>query len=302
MNRQRTGVISRLIGLAVLVVLSIYAFSQQASGHAPTPAALQAGPTENLVLDPNVKQGEAMKIRIENPREGFESGTAWLAGVKAPLFRQPDGALEGVMPVRVNQKPGGYTFKIQNRNGETLYEKKIEVWDARYSKQNITVTKAMKGRQPEPGELETIARLKTDTAPTRYWSEPFVLPVPDCMNSRFGNIRLHNGVFTDDYHKGIDQRSPAGRPIQATNGGVVKVARFFNLHGGTVGLDHGQGLSSVYIHMSKIAVKPGDIVEKGHVIGQVGATGFATGPHLHWGLFINGLPVNPTQWVRPNAC
>ncbi|MBX2860590.1 MAG: M23 family metallopeptidase [Vampirovibrio sp.] len=140
-------------------------------------------------------------------------------------------------------------------------------------------------------------------SPKRYWDKPFQLPVPDCMNSRFGNLRLHNGKFTGNYHKGVDQRSPQGRPIKAAASGTVKLVKKFRLHGGTVGLDHGQGVSSIYIHMSKFAVKPGDVVQKGQVIGYVGSTGFATGPHLHWGVYVNGMPVNPRQWVKGlNAC
>jgi murein DD-endopeptidase MepM/ murein hydrolase activator NlpD len=78
----------------------------------------------------------------------------------------------------------------------------------------------------------------------------------------------------------------------------VQIARMYRLHGGTVGIDHGQGIGSIYIHMSSIKVKPGDIVKKGDTIGTVGSTGFATGPHLHWGMYVNGLPINPNQWIK----
>lgn len=115
--------------------------------------------------------------------------------------------------------------------------------------------------------------------------------------------RYHNGVYINDYHKGVDLRSPAGRPIKAINDGTVVIGtQSFRLHGGTVGLDHGWGVSSIYIHMSKVAVKPGDHVTKGQTIGYVGSTGFATGPHLHWGLFANGTPINPDVWIPVRAC
>ena len=74
----------------------------------------------------------------------------------------------------------------------------------------------------------------------------------------------------------------------------------FRLHGGTIGIDHGQGVVSTYLHMSKLALSEGTVVKKGDVVGYVGATGFATGPHLHWGLYVNGVPVNPSQWI-PNV-
>lgn len=261
-------------------------------------------PDEQLALSTRrVRQGDTVQITITHPRTGFASGgTAWLAGQKAPLFLQDDGRLHGVMPVRVNQPPGAYTLKIQNRTGETLYHDALTVLDARFTRQNIVASKRLGGLQPEPGELEAVAALKTDTGPTRYWQPPFIAPTPDCMNSPFGNLRYHNGVFTGDYHKGLDLRAPQGRPVRATAGGVVKIARTYRLHGGTVGLDHGQGLSSIYIHLSRVLVTPGQVVRQGEILGRVGATGFATGPHLHWGLFVNGLPVNPHPWAPSPAC
>jgi murein DD-endopeptidase MepM/ murein hydrolase activator NlpD len=122
------------------------------------------------------------------------------------------------------------------------------------------------------------------------------------MNSPFGVKRYYNGKFSGNYHKGIDQRSPQGRPIKAIADGQVILASSFHLHGGTVGLDHGQGITSIYIHQSKLLVKPGQLVKQGDVIGHVGSTGFASGPHLHWGLYIHGTPVDPTNWLKVSAC
>jgi murein DD-endopeptidase MepM/ murein hydrolase activator NlpD len=157
--------------------------------------------------------------------------------------------------------------------------------------------------KPLPGELEAIQDLKTVLTATRHWDRSLMSPTPDCQISPFGVKRYHNGVYINDYHKGVDLRSPQGRPIKAITDGVVKVAApQFRLHGGTVGLDHGQGLSSVYIHMSKVAVKTGQAVKKGDVIGYVGSTGFATGPHLHWGLYAGGVPVDPDQWIPVPRC
>jgi murein DD-endopeptidase MepM/ murein hydrolase activator NlpD len=113
------------------------------------------------------------------------------------------------------------------------------------------------------------------------------------MNSPFGVKRVYNGVFSGNYHKGLDQKSPQGHPIVAAEGGKIVIARTYRLHGGTVGIDHGQGLSSIYIHMSRIDVKPGDVVKKGQTIGKIGATGFAAGPHLHWGVYAQGVAVDP---------
>jgi murein DD-endopeptidase MepM/ murein hydrolase activator NlpD len=154
----------------------------------------------------------------------------------------------------------------------------------------------MGGLQPEPGELEAIQAFKSSISPERFWQLPLKPPTPDCMNSPFGNLRFHNGKFTGNFHKGIDTRSPQGRPVKAATDGIVTMARVYRLHGGTVGVDHGQGLKTIHIHLSKILVTPGQRVTQGQTLGLVGATGFATGPHLHWGVFAGGEPVNPV-WI-----
>jgi murein DD-endopeptidase MepM/ murein hydrolase activator NlpD len=115
--------------------------------------------------------------------------------------------------------------------------------------------------------------------------------------------RFFNGKPTGDFHAGLDQRGAAGTPIHAVAAGVVRIVRDFSLRGGTVAIDHGQGVESIYMHMSKTAAKEGEHVSAGDVIGYVGATGRANGPHLHWTLYVNGVPVNPVQWVKvPVRC
>ncbi len=270
------------------------------------PVASGAGPANaaqglQVKSASTVKQGEVLKVTLQHAT-GLQLGTndyayATLAGRKARLFSQPDGQLLALLPVSVYEKPGVYPLSIYNAAGVPVKTTDITIQDGRYKTQNVSVSKGTAGLQPLPGELEAIQALKDTVSPVRYWEEPFVSPTVDCQNSPFGVKRYHNGVSTGDYHKGVDLRSPAGRPIRATAAGVVKIATMYRLHGGTVGLDHGQGIGSVYIHMSKLAVKPGETVKKGQTIGYVGSTGFASGPHLHWGLYASGLPVNPNQWV-----
>ena len=118
--------------------------------------------------------------------------------------------------------------------------------------------------------METVAALRKAVTDTRYWSEPFERPLPGCMTSPFGVRRLHNGKRTGGYHGGIDQRGSAGTPIRAIADGVVAIVRPYNIHGNVVGIDHGQGVASLYLHMSKFATKEGAKVSKGDVIGYVG--------------------------------
>jgi murein DD-endopeptidase MepM/ murein hydrolase activator NlpD len=262
--------------------------------------AQEANPSPQGVFDipSSVRQGEALPIVIRQAQGVFDRATVQLAGRSARLFLQKTGDYVALMPVAVEQKPGGYTLTVLDSAGQSRHTSKVEVENAHFPRQNISVSKSVQSLQPLPGEMETIGALKSNVSEARHWSEPFVSPTPDCMNSPFGVLRYHNGKSTGDYHKGVDLRSPAGRPIKAIADGTVKISKMYRLHGGTVGLDHGQGMGSIYIHMSKMAVKEGDTVKQGDVIGYVGSTGFASGPHLHWGLYINGLPVNPHQWVK----
>src|SRR5260370_40814365 len=122
------------------------------------------------------------------------------------------------------------------------------------------------------------------------------------MTSQFGVQRYQNGKATGDFHAGWDQRGATGVPIHAITGGKIMLARQFNLRGNTVAIDHGQGLESIYMHMSKIAALEGTVVNAGDIIGYVGATGRVTAPHLHWTIYANGLPVNPSQSLKLQSC
>ncbi|MEM0950758.1 MAG: M23 family metallopeptidase [Cyanobacteria bacterium P01_H01_bin.74] len=257
--------------------------------------------TTQFYANAAVKQGEILRVDVKNatctPNYSKPIGKVSLAGKTVRFFGDRTGHLMAIMPVSVFKKPGNYTLTITNPGGELVYTQPVNIIDARYKVQNIWVKKSTAGLKPLPGELETIGALKKQITNHRYWSPPFITPTPDCENSPFGVKRRYNGKLSDHFHKGVDLRSPAGRPVKATNAGKVMIAKNYRLHGGTVGIDHGHGLSSIYIHLSKILTQPGSIVKKGQVIGHVGSTGFASGPHLHWGLYVNGFAVNPNQWL-----
>lgn len=244
-----------------------------------------------------VRQGETIRVR------GVDGAVQARMGARTvPLFADSGGGRAGLMPVPVDVAPGKYTVEFLAAGGRVLHSAEAMVTDGAFRKQNITTTPGIKELKPSPGEMEAVSALRDRVSETRHWDEPFAAPVPGCMNSPFGVQRLHDGKPTGNYHRGVDQRGPKGRPIRAVANGVVRISRMFNLHGGTVGIDHGQGLTSIYIHMSKVAAAEGAEVKKGDVIGYIGSTGFSTGPHLHWGLNVNGVPVQPLQWVKLTPC
>lgn len=139
-----------------------------------------------------------------------------------------------------------------------------------------------------------VSRAAHETA--RLWEGGFVLPRKSRITSAFGTGREYNGKVTSR-HLGTDFNGKVGDPIVATNRGRVALVARFYLAGNVVYLDHGEGLISAYFHLSRALVKPGEIVERGQVIGRVGMTGRVTGPHLHWVMRYGGVTLDPMSVV-----
>ncbi|MGD9581641.1 MAG: M23 family metallopeptidase [Vampirovibrionia bacterium] len=246
------------------------------------------------------KQGNSLtayiktNANLKNPQMTFN-------GVTSKLYKINDTEYRGITATDAITKPGGYTLKVFDDSGKLNYSKVIEVNSGKYPIQNITISKSKTSLEPTEEETKKVTAAKELITDTAYWGDrPFSTPTSGCMISPYGRTRYHNGKPTGDFHRGIDIKAPSGNNIYATEGGKVIIADDkFVLHGKTVAIDHGQGLMSIYIHMSKVGVKEGDMVKKGDYIGNVGQTGFATGPHLHWGLYVNGIPVDPNQWTKP---
>ena len=146
-------------------------------------------------------------------------------------------------------------------------------------------------------EAETIylARLN-DTAGNDFLSG-FDWPAPGILSGVFGSQRIDNGVPMTP-HYGVDMAAPVGTPIIAPAGGVVSISDDYYLDGGLTLIDHGQGVSTAYLHQSKRLVKAGDVVKRGQRIGLIGATGRATGPHLHWAMNWFEVRLDPSLSTR----
>ena len=153
---------------------------------------------------------------------------------------------------------------------------------------------------PPPAIAERIRREQAQVSAARVrddaradFAQPFIRPVEGRISGRFGRARVYNGR-PGSPHSGMDIAAPTGTPIRAPAAGIVTFAApDLYLTGGTVLLDHGHGVSSNFLHMSRIDVAVGDRVEQGQVLGAVGATGRATGPHLHWGMNWFDVRIDP---------
>jgi murein DD-endopeptidase MepM/ murein hydrolase activator NlpD len=218
------------------------------------------------------------------------------------LFPQSNGGSQGLMPIAVADTPGTYSIEFLADDGTSVASAKLTIRPTKFPTQNVVLAPQIEALHSTPEDIQTLTEFRNTVSDVKYWEDPLTAPVPGCILSPFGVKRLHNGKATGEFHAGIDQRSPAGRPVHAVAAGIVKIALPFAVLGGTVAIDHGQGLETMYLHMSKLLVEPGAHVKKGEVIGYVGATGRANGPHLHWVIDVNGVPVNPQQWVALKSC
>ena len=252
---------------------------------------------QTFELPATVKQGGV--IRVRGP---VAAVAARMEERKIRLFPQTDGGALGLMPIPADQKPGPYRVELLDARSAVLSNADVTVLDAHFRKQNVTIEPGVAELKPSAGESETAMSFRQVVSDVRYWSEPLTLPVRGCMTSPYGVQRYLNGKPTGNIHAGLDQRAPTGTPVRAAADGVVKIVREWNAHGNTVGIDHGQGLESMYQHLSRFAVAEGATVKKGDVIGYSGSTGRSNAPHLHWTLYVNGVPVNPLEWLKVASC
>jgi len=147
----------------------------------------------------------------------------------------------------------------------------------------------------EAAKAREVGRRSHESPP--LWTQPFAHPRPSAVTSRFGTGRTFNGVVTSR-HLGVDFRGATGTPVFASNRGVVALLDTFFLGGRIAYVDHGAGVVTAYMHLSRFLVEVGDTVQRGQRIGLVGATGRVTGPHLHWAARYGSISVNPLDLVE----
>ncbi len=253
---------------------------------------------QNCTVKPvAISLGQTVRLSCQIP-----ASTAKLNDRTVRLFPQSNDGWQGLMPIAVADISGTYEIKFLADDGTSVASVKLTIRPTTFPTQNVVLAPQIEALHSTPEDIATLTEFRNTVSDVKYWEDPLTAPVPGCVLSPFGVKRLHNGNPTGEIHSGIDQRSPAGRPVHAVAGGIVKIAQPFAVLGGTVAIDHGQGLETMYLHMAKLLVEPGAHVKRGEVIGYVGSTGRANGPHLHWVIDVNGVPVNPQQWVALKSC
>ncbi len=206
----------------------------------------------------------------------------------------------GIAGVSLETRPGIYPLELKGttaRSTEVQFSQKITVRAAKYP--SIAVSVAKQYTEPSKEQLDRIQQDKTvkhdvfqHTDPQREWEGKFRPPVEASVSDVFGTRRTFNGKV-QSMHQGLDYAVPTGTPVSAANAGTVLLAGPLYFEGNCVVLDHGQGLLTLYLHLSEIRVKQGERIARGQVIGLSGGTGRATGPHLHLAVRWQGVYLNP---------
>jgi murein DD-endopeptidase MepM/ murein hydrolase activator NlpD len=256
---------------------------------APPPVRVSAPPG-------TVQPGSVVLLTIESD-EPVPTLRARAFGRDLAPFPLDERTWQVLVGIDLDVKPGTHTVEIETAGPPTRVVHALLVSPRQFPTRTLTVDPGLvnppaKEMDRIAREAEQLRRLWGAPAGAKRWEGPFVRPVPDAANSSFGTRSVYNGEARSP-HGGTDFLSPAGRPIKAPNAGLVVLAAPLYFTGGTVVIDHGLGVFSLFAHLSSIGVHEGDVVKTAEVIGEVGATGRVTGPHLHWAVRVGGARVDP---------
>lgn len=252
-----------------------------------------------------VKQGEVCLISILGP-PSLKSIYVEFQGAKFPLaFSEQNGTYEGLIGIDMDTRPATYEMKIvttDSGSGIHLSNFSLKVEEVDFGIQKLSLPSAMvdldrktlERVNKEAGQLKSLFRVFRDE---RLWTGAFIRPVEGELSAAFGLRRIINGKRQTP-HTGVDFRAEEGTPIWACNSGMVVLVGELFFSGKSVILDHGWGFYSMYFHLSEVLVKEEDRVDKGAILGRVGSTGRSTGPHLHWGIRMNGARVDPISLLN----
>ena len=226
---------------------------------------------------------------------GASAPTARFDGKPVLVVREQDNWL-AIVGIPLTQKPGS---AVLTQGGRSI---PFSVGSKKYPEQHITL-KNKRQVNPEPQDLKRIDRELAEQIKAYRSFSPVLpsnlildKPVNGPLSSKFGVRRFFNGEERNP-HAGLDFAVPAGTPIKTpANGKVILVGDYF-FNGRTVFVDHGQGFISMFCHMSKIDVNVGQQLRRGDVVGKVGSTGRATGPHMHWNVSLNDARVDPAIFI-----
>ncbi len=274
-------------------IITLFYYSSYAIA-LPISSAVPGG-IEVLPLDIDMGSDRDNSLANHNLPKAFYDG-------QRVMVVYADDRWQAVVGISLSSEPGTHALEI-HKPDESVYEMKFEVQNKQYPTQHI----AIKDKRKVEPDAQDLARITAETAEIKaalgQWTEQvdvpdkFTLPVAGQASDSFGSRRFFNGLARKP-HSGMDISAPTGTHVHAPAAGTVINTGDYFFNGNTVLIDHGQGLVTMYCHLSHIAVEPGKVLRHGELIGKVGMSGRVTGPHLHWGVSLNGTQVDPSLYLK----
>ncbi len=248
--------------------------------------------------------GEIIVVSVKND-SAIKSAQVWFLKGKYFLGRnQSNTGLLAFIGLNLDLEPGLYTMKIfiEKAGGSESVEKQIQVIAKEFPLKRLWVPEEY--IKPPP-EFRDRIRVEAEILSIIYGTETdqwlgegqFILPSSGELYPNFGQRRIYNNEV-HSLHSGVDISDTWGAPVRASNSGRVALADNLYFAGNTVVIDHGIGLFTIYCHLSRMRVKRGELVKKGQIIGYIGATGRAVGPHLHWAVSVFGKSIDPLSLLN----
>ncbi|HJU06730.1 MAG TPA: M23 family metallopeptidase [Nitrospiraceae bacterium] len=253
------------------------------------------------------KQGQVLVVKVP-VLDRTTSVVGRFLNRRVPFFKNDASSLTneyvGLIGIDLQDAPGTHELVVDvtTPNEPRRLSYNVLVIKEKYPVQRLTLPKDKVDLDEESvtrvkSEQEQVKIALEKSADERFWSGNFIQPVQGPTTGAFGRLRVINGQSRNP-HNGEDIAAPLGADVLAMNDGVVSLTVDHFFSGKGVFLDHGLGLQSMYFHLSEVTVQDGESVKRGQVIGKVGASGRASGPHLHWGVRLNGARVDPLALIK----
>ena len=249
--------------------------------------------------------GAPVLFQIKAPGNLSQLQATWLD--HSIVFRQSHacGCWYAIAGIALSTKPGHYSLELEATSvtgGKLRHQQEILVTAAIYPSTTIKVaTEYVEPRKETLARIEEEQKVKkqafSSSANEPAWTGAFEAPAEASTSGVFGSARLYNGVKKNQ-HTGLDFRVGTGTPVHASNAGTVILARPLYFEGNCVAVDHGQGLITLYFHLSEFKVKEGDKVDRGQTLALSGGTGRSTAPHLHFAVRWQGEYLNPATLLK----
>jgi murein DD-endopeptidase MepM/ murein hydrolase activator NlpD len=258
-------------------------------------STVSAKSLQTTIFPKKINPGDAFFIKLTHAKRHLPD-CALLEGKEFCFAEYGKGSLLAIGAVGIETKRGYHIVRL--KTGNRIRDLKLYVRKAGFLKTELTLPERDVILSPQD-----LARAKNDTkkldeifqnVSDKLWDGRFIKPLESDLSTPFGTKRIMNGEWVS-VHKGVDLKGREGEDVRASNSGRVVLAEGLFFGGNTVVLDHGQGIYTIYMHLLRMNVNPGDTVSKGEVIGYVGSSGRATGPHLHFGVKIMDISVNPVS-------